>query len=198
MLRKVSLVAALAAVVTGLLAVPALGHNGVQHVPPIDRMPVAQPEIGLVYKGLKIARTGPCVGAYKLGTSNRCTHGPDAAPEGVNVKVDIDAIRFFPFAPLPKVQCDGDGISGKRVQVIYARSSDQPNRYGTYLNSIREWAAESTRSIATARPRPVASGTSASSLTTRAACSGAAICPTATSFTNTQVELAAQGFNLAT
>ena len=145
--------------------------------------------------------TGPCVGAYKLGTSNRCTHGPDAAPEGVNVKLDVAAIRLLPLAPLPKVQCDGDGISGKRVQVIYARSSDQPNRYGTYLNSIRQWAAESDEiyrdsAAETAGERHIRFVHNSSCVLTVPH-----VVMSATgddSFTNTQVELAAQGYNLAT
>jgi hypothetical protein len=201
MVRQVTLIAAVAAVIAGMFAVPGLAHNGVQHVPPIDRMPVAQPEQGLVYKGLRIAREGPCVGAYKLGASNRCTHGPDAAPEGVNVKVDVDAIRFLPFAPLPKVQCDGDGISGKRVQVIYARSSDQPNRYGTYVNSIRQWAAESDEiyrdsAAETGGERHIRFVHNSSCVLT---VPHVIMSPTGDdSFTNTQVELAAQGYNLTT
>jgi hypothetical protein len=162
---------------------------------------VAQPDLGLVYKGLRIATTGPCVGAYKLGTSNRCTHGPDAAPEGVNVKVDIDPIRFVPLAPLPKVQCDGDGASGKRVQVIYARSSDQPNRYAQYLNSIRQWAAEADEiyrdsAAETGGERHIRFVHNSSCVLT---VPHVVMSPTGDdTFTNTQVELAAQGYNLTT
>ncbi len=201
MARKAALVAALAAVLTGMLAVPAFGHNGEQHVPPIEEMPTAEPRIGLVYKGLKIARTGPCVGAFKLGNSSRCTHGPDAAPEGVDIKVDVSAIRFLPLAPLPKVQCDGNGASGKRVQVIYARSSDQPNRYAAYVNSIRQWAAEADEvyrdsAAETAGERHIRFVHNSSCVLT---VPNVVLSPTGDdTFTNTQVELAAAGYNLAT
>jgi hypothetical protein len=200
MVRKVALAAALAAVLTGMLAVPALAHNGEQHVPPIEEMPTAQPREGLVYKGLRIARTGPCVGAFKLGGSNRCTHGPDAAPEGVDIKVGVAAIRFLPFASLPKVQCDGDGVSGKRVQVIYARSSDKPDRYATYVNSIRQWAAEADEiyrdsAAETAGARHIRFVHNASCMLT---VPNVVMSPTGDdTFTNTQNELAAAGYNLA-
>jgi hypothetical protein len=201
MQRKLALVAALAALITGMLAVPAFAHNGEQHVAPIDEIPAAQPREGLVYKGLEIARTGPCVGAFELGNSNRCTHGPDAAPEGVDIKVDVAPIRFLPVAPLPKVQCDGNGVSGKRVQVIYARSSDRPDRYATYLNSIRQWAAEADEvyrdsAAETGGERHIRFVHSASCVLT---VPNVTLSPTGDdSLTNTQNELAAAGYNLAT
>ena len=201
MVRRFTLVAALTALMAGMLAVPALAHNGETHPPPIETMPTPEPRLGLVYKGLKIARTGPCVGAFKLGNSNRCTHGPDAAPEGVDVKADVLPIRAVLLAPLPKVQCDGDGVSGKRVQVIYAVSSDKANRYAQYVNSIRLWAAGSDEiyrdsAAETSGERHIRFVHSASCVLNVA---NVTMSPTGDdNFTNTQVELAAQGFNLAT
>ena len=201
MVRRFTLVAALTALMAGMLTVPALAHNGETHVPPIETMPTPEPRLGLVYKGLKIARTGPCVGAFKLGNSNRCTHGPDAAPEGVDVKADVLPIRAVLLAPLPKVQCDGDGVSGKRVQVIYAVSSDKANRYAQYVNSIRLWAAGSDEiyrdsAAETSGERHIRFVHSASCVLNVA---NVTMSPTGDdNFTNTQVELAAQGFNLAT
>jgi hypothetical protein len=182
-----------------MLAVPAVAHNGEHHAPPIEEMPQAQPRIGLVYKDLRIARTGPCVGAFAVGNSNRCTHGPDAAPEGVDIKVDVPALRL-PIAALPKVQCDGDGVSGKRVQVIYARSSDRPDRYATYVNSIRQWAAEADEIY-----RDSAAETGGARHIRFVHNSGCALTvpnvvmsPTGDdSLGNTQAELAAAGYNLA-
>jgi hypothetical protein len=37
--------------------------------------------------------------------------------------------------------CDGDGVTGNRVQVIYARASNVPDRYATYLPSFQQWIA---------------------------------------------------------
>jgi Ricin-type beta-trefoil lectin domain-like len=39
------------------------------------------------------------------------------------------------------VACDGDGVSGKRVQVMYVRDASTTSRYGQFLNSFRTWAA---------------------------------------------------------
>ncbi|HLL67925.1 MAG TPA: RICIN domain-containing protein [Micromonosporaceae bacterium] len=39
------------------------------------------------------------------------------------------------------VACEGDGVSGKRVQVLYVRGASTASRFGTYLNSFRTWAA---------------------------------------------------------
>jgi hypothetical protein len=39
------------------------------------------------------------------------------------------------------VACEGDGRSGKRVQVLYLHEFGNPSRYADYLGSIRSWAA---------------------------------------------------------
>ncbi|MFC8920300.1 RICIN domain-containing protein [Streptomyces sp. NPDC057116] len=39
------------------------------------------------------------------------------------------------------VQCDGDGTTGNRVQVVYAHAPGN-DRYATYLASFRKWAAD--------------------------------------------------------
>jgi hypothetical protein len=194
MLRH-AFVAALAAVLMGVLAGSAFAHNGQRHNVPLDRMPVEKPALGLVYDGLKIAREGPCVGAYQLGNTNRCTHGPDEAPAGVNVEADV-APLVLPSTP--KVQCDGDGSSGKRVQVIYARSSDRPDRYATYLNSIREWAGDADEiyrdsAAETGGERHIRFVHNSSCVLT---VPNVTLSPTGDDdFTNTQAELAAAGYN---
>jgi hypothetical protein len=42
---------------------------------------------------------------------------------------------------LSGVACDGDGVSGKRVQVLYARDAKTPSRFGEYRESFRTWSA---------------------------------------------------------
>lgn len=47
-----------------------------------------------------------------------------------------------PGESVTRPYCDGDGTSGKRVQIMYVRATDRPARYSEYLESIRAWSAE--------------------------------------------------------
>lgn len=38
--------------------------------------------------------------------------------------------------------CDGNGVSGKRVQVLYTRASDVASQYTAYLSSFQSWAVD--------------------------------------------------------
>jgi hypothetical protein len=40
------------------------------------------------------------------------------------------------------VACDGDGISGKRVEVLYLREATMPDRYTQFLPMFRAWLAD--------------------------------------------------------
>ena len=68
-----------------------------------------------------------------------CTHGPDPAPPGVT-PAEVDAP--VEFAAASEAICDGNGVSGKRVQVLYARSSSGADRFSSYLASFRSWASQ--------------------------------------------------------
>ena len=52
-----------------------------------------EPAKGLEYQGLERATAGPCQGKFEIKANGapsgppRCTHGPDAAPAGVDVRV---------------------------------------------------------------------------------------------------------------
>ncbi|MEU4269388.1 RICIN domain-containing protein [Streptomyces sp. NPDC026092] len=46
------------------------------------------------------------------------------------------------------VQCDGDGSTGNRVQVVYVHGSDR-DRYAEYVASFRKWAADADLIYAT-------------------------------------------------
>lgn len=106
-------------------------------------MPADDPARGVVYKGLRRPVKGEC-GSTRLfvitGTGG-CTHGPDPAPPGVNLKKSV-----APLAPSAAdsaaITCDGDGSSGNRTQVAYVRSSDVADRFSTFVASIRQWAAD--------------------------------------------------------
>jgi hypothetical protein len=82
-------------------------------------------------------------GMVLLPRSGLCTHGPDPIPPGTDVS---RAAR--PLSPsgartrAARTVCDGDGVSGARVQVIYAHASNVPSKYNAYLESFRAWAAD--------------------------------------------------------
>jgi hypothetical protein len=128
---------------------------GVQLTPaptvPVPGTRAEDPVRGLHYQGL--AKTAACKWALGLERTGRCTHGPDPAPEGVNVLLSQppagpvsapDAGGGDPQqTTLPaggQVLCDGDGVTGKRVQALYAHPPGT-DRYGSYLSSFRTWAA---------------------------------------------------------
>ncbi|MGH2786413.1 MAG: hypothetical protein ACRDJV_00710 [Actinomycetota bacterium] len=111
------------------------------------RVPPDRPAKGLIFDGLDVVERGPNVGLFRVEGTGRLTHGPDAAPKGTDVDADV--------APLSKAEiaeanaqvpiCSGDGVSGKRTQVIYARSSDRPDRFALFLPSFRAWAAQASQ-----------------------------------------------------
>ena len=97
---------------------------------------------GLVYNGLKAAQEGPCVGAYQVTGIDftMCTHGPDAAPAGLDVKRPIQplAVGNGDFGTQALAVCEGDGVSGRRVEVLYIHGST--SRYQQFLETFRTLA----------------------------------------------------------
>jgi hypothetical protein len=88
----------------------------------------------------RFADSGQCgPGMYAVGELGHCTHGPDPAPPGVDAS-EVDPPADFTAAT--STICDGDGQSGARVQVVYARASDVPDRFAEYKNSFGAWAAQ--------------------------------------------------------
>lgn len=96
-------------------------------------------------------RSSPCRGAYQ-GTTNDgkkfCTHGPDAPPEGVDLthrplarELKATTAAAASSGQPGSLPCYGDGVSGARVQAIYAHASDVPDRSSTVLPLIPQWAA---------------------------------------------------------
>jgi hypothetical protein len=104
-------------------------------------LPPNRPEKGLIYDGLEVPHDGSCKGAYHVKSAVKgrpvCSHGPDAAP----ATMTMSAVAPVTTTP-PPVTCDGDGTTGKRVQVIYAHSSTVADQYATYLTSFQQWAAD--------------------------------------------------------
>jgi hypothetical protein len=78
-----------------------------------------------------------------LPAGDVCTHGPDPAPPGLEVDEPVRRMSVQTAGEeMAAIDCDGDGQSGYRVQVLYVRGSDILSRYAQYLDSIRGWAGE--------------------------------------------------------
>lgn len=97
---------------------------------------------GLIYHGLRAPTAGACAGHLEVVgfKPTMCTHGPDTPPAGLSVHRSI--------APRPALQpgataqalavCEGDGTSGRRVEVLYVHGST--SRYAQYLETFRSLA----------------------------------------------------------
>jgi hypothetical protein len=119
--------------------------------------PVERPARGLVYHDLIPAPAGSiCEGGFRVDAKGPvvCTHGPDPAPPGLDVREprSIATLRAATFGtggkaaaePSALVPCIGDGTSGNRVQVIYARPADRPSRFTELRSLIGTWAAQAS------------------------------------------------------
>ena len=129
----------------GLLSLPVLAASA----------PSDQPARGLHYAGLqRAAAASPCAGGYEIGSMAgrngpvRCSHGPDAAPANIDVRVarqpESAAQAALPpdtTAATAGTLCTGDGVTGPRVQLVYATIAGQPDRYVAYASSLAIWAA---------------------------------------------------------
>jgi alpha-tubulin suppressor-like RCC1 family protein len=115
------------------------------------------PARGLVYDGTRPAGPQrPCGEALELAGRKadrvRCTHGPDPAPGGLDVRARRQAPAIVRDTPAPPpstaaagsgaVQCYGDGSSGARVQLVYAVAAGQPDQYNAFVASFQQIAAE--------------------------------------------------------
>jgi hypothetical protein len=103
---------------------------------------------GIIYKGLgPRQKSGPCAGIFEIKISDgevACTHGPDPAPPGVDVrKRQEPGFMSKPQSVIDNhskvagITCDADGQSGRRVQVLYVRASDVEDRFTAFLPDLR-------------------------------------------------------------
>ena len=121
--------------------------------------PASEDAKGRHFGGLDRPSEGRCSGALRTINSRRCTHGPDQVPEGVDITQDArpvassasdatsTAAATTTAASSTGIVCDGDGVSGKRFQAIYARASDRADRYSTFASSIAVWAANAGKAF---------------------------------------------------
>jgi hypothetical protein len=105
---------------------------------PIARIPKDDARKGLVYRGLVAPKTGLCVGGFAFGKSGRCTHGPDEPPADVSVKKAASpatAAATAAAATTGLPVCEGDGTTGRRVEVLYVHGAT--SQYDKYLDTFR-------------------------------------------------------------
>ena len=164
---------------------------------------------GLVFDGLRrVDREHPCRSGYVINTgkdSDRCSHGPDAAPEGVDVRVRPSAEELATTTSAAAsdtgadaLPCYGDGVTGPRVQAIYTHAADVPDRFGEIGALIPRWAARVDAVFS--RSAAETGGTRHVQWVTNAGCSLSVVSVelSATgddSLDNTISELTAKGFN---
>jgi len=113
--------------------------------------PFAVPHEHRPHAGGALAGGDPTCGSLqRIGVpgGTLCSHGPDPAPEGIDpsqpwpARTSVPEFEVREASGAGAVPCIGDGTSGKRVQAIYARPSDRPNRALEVIPRIRTWAAE--------------------------------------------------------
>jgi len=148
------------------------------------------PASGVVHDGL--AETPACTGGYAVedpGTdrdsgqhASMCTHGPDEAPAGVDVRDkptvaelreqadDLAGGTVEAGEPTAgsTVPCYDDGTSGKRLQAVYAVAADRPDRYASVAGLVPGYA--STADWASADSEPSTLSALCASSTVKASC----------------------------
>jgi hypothetical protein len=109
---------------------------------------------GLIMRGLHRAAAGRCHGGYDVvGHPGMCSPGPDAAPQGVDVRSRTTGggggkVKTAPApSPSPSPSPTGGttttsghcGTDGYRVQAVYAVSSDVADAYGAMLPAFQSY-----------------------------------------------------------
>ncbi len=174
----------------------------------IDKPFVEVPERGLHWAGLHAnAHSALCGGDLlevidATGNAKACTHGPDPAPDDVNVNESAAPLStgesLGSYALSGSVSCDGDGTSGDRIQAIYVHATDKPDRFDTYAASFQQWAAnvnavfnDSAAQTGGARLLRWVNDSSCNIVVNRAVVSAAGD----DTFSNMVTELSSQGYN---
>jgi hypothetical protein len=115
--------------------------------------PVPDAARGLVYNGLQRAPSNSrCRTAFELLLPRGrlgCTHGPDAAPPGLDARRErslaelagATAVAGGEAGPVAgAVRCIADGVSGNRVQAVYAYPASGADNYEEIAPFIRLWS----------------------------------------------------------
>ncbi len=116
---------------------------------------------GMVFDGLRRRAGGPCGEAFEIvdpfnggvtGGRIRCTHGPDPAPDGVDVRVRPEFEAPAPSssdgptggagtAAQVGIPCFGTGSDGYRFQLLYVRQAGTADKSATLFPNFVTWAA---------------------------------------------------------
>lgn len=105
-------------------------------------LPPNQPARGIIYDGLEYGDSRACNGLFRTKDHNNCTHGPDPSPLNIDVRTAPPPLAPRSPSVASAIQCDGDGTSGYRTQVMYVRGSDKTDRFDTFLSSFKQWAID--------------------------------------------------------
>ena len=118
---------------------------------------------GVVLTGLD--HHGDCPGGFHVEGDHGpadCSHGPDAAPAGVDVRhrpttaellAREEAADDEVTAAAGEVPCYGDGTSGPRLQAVYAVAADRTDRYAAVVELVRGYAAGADQAYAASAAR---------------------------------------------
>ena len=149
--------------VVALAAPPAFAH----HPGPGPHGP-DNAAAGLVHADLVRATDPRCRGLLMGARSGVCTHGPDPAPAGRDVR-DVPSTAAVRAAagvsPIPSVTnttpgtttppsdgsgaivCNGDGVTGKRVEVLYVLPSDKTDRFDSVKDALGSYMVRADRQL---------------------------------------------------
>lgn len=101
---------------------------------------------GPTWRGLSLRATGRCAGGFRIDGTGMCSHGPDTrlglSRAHAATRRALAGAGPAAAAAATSVSCDGDGVSGARVQAIYAHGPSTASRYATLLQSLRGYAAD--------------------------------------------------------
>ncbi|GIH04001.1 hypothetical protein Rhe02_20680 [Rhizocola hellebori] len=137
--RRPALAGLAALLLLGGLAGPA----GAQPAAPAPdpRLPADDAARGLVYRGLSVAANDMCPSGIRVNLVEpvMCTHGPDSPPPYLAVHRSVTPMPLLSgtvsAGPQALAVCEGDGTSGRRVEVVYVHGN--VNRYGQFLETFR-------------------------------------------------------------
>ena len=139
-----------------------VSSTGSSQAAPAERAEVGQPapdeRRGVRFDGLRRRAGGPCGEAFEIVETvangrTRCTHGPDPAPDGVDVRVRREfgapagagAGGTSPQSAMAAAQagipCFGTGSDGYRVELIYVRLAGSADRSATLFPNFVAWTA---------------------------------------------------------
>jgi hypothetical protein len=123
---------------------------------------------GLVQRDLVQSTDPRCRGLLMGVRTGMCTHGPDPAPAGTDVRETPSTAEVRTNAglsPIPSavnttpgtttaptdgtgaIMCSGDGVTGKRVEVLYVVPADKTDRFETIKDALGQYVIRADRQL---------------------------------------------------